>query len=435
MFEFLMSDDKIIPSILINSTHFAPGDVINILTYTISSDNLQPTDISDLALIITFPNGTEMILTTDYANSPFEIIPGIYHYRSTLPLDLYGLFTFEVRSSQFEENRSIVISVMEANPTIQSVDVDITPGGLEINIPSWAIYFDTPQLDRYNDTITFEATITNADQVNLYLTLLGDALIDISTKNSENYVFQMDFESDQQHWTYEWNPDPTIPTGMYEYYVFPTNSDGFAPLSSLNATGTFILLDSEPEINESASSLNGRSILELSDMLDDDRIIPMDSSDVQIEIVGDDMEDNIDDLEAWVVVTEINLFVIDDFILYASKVPYNPQSQKFEMEITLHSDLFNTPQGTLPDDSILMFLFILRDSDGEFGEVNAISALQGGFLQPIDQILDYTVDLGWILMTGLFYFHPLLGVTVLLVASFLFWSLYLRQTKKFEKSY
>ena len=80
----------------------------------------------------------------------------------------------------------------------------------------------------------------------------------------------------------------------------------------------------------------------------------MDSLDVQIEIVGNDIEDNIDDLEAWVIVTEINLLVIDDYILSASKVPYNPQSQKFEMELTLQSAMFITPQGTLPDDSILI---------------------------------------------------------------------------------
>ena len=385
--------------------------------------------MSDLVLIMTLPNGTETILTTDYAKSLFEVVPGIYHYIFTLPPDLQGLFTFEVRSSQFDEKKSTVISVMEAKPTIQSVEVNIKPGGLEINIPSWAIYFDTPQLDRYDDKITFEATITNADQVILYLTRLGDELNDISKKITENYVFQMYSESDQQHWIYEWNPDPTIPAGMYVYYVFLTNSDGFAPLSSLNATGTFILLDSEPIIDESATSLNGRSILELNELLDDERIITMDSSDVQIEIVGNDIEDNIDDLEAWVIVTEINLLVIDDYIIFASKVPYNPQFQKFEMELTIQSDMFITPHGTLPDDSILMFIFIIRDSDGEYGEVNAISALQSGIFQPIEQILDYTIDLGWIMMSGLFYFHPLLGVTVLVVASFLFWSLYLRQNR------
>ena len=423
LFEWLAPDSELLPVMLVNKTRAAPGDTINIMTYVLTSETSKPTPVTDLILTVTLPNGTELLLTKEYAKTPFELIPGIYSYTYTLPADTRGHFTFKASSSQFEKRLYTVVNVIETEPQVISTEMSVKTGGRDIVEPGWVILFDEPKLDRYDDRITFEATITHADQATLYLTFLGAQLSELSKQSAASYAFPMKADSTHQHWSYEWHPNASIPAGLYAFFVFPTTTDGIFPLTATNSTGKFILLDSEPVIDEANTSFDDRSIQELEELLDRDRIITLGTPTVRIEIEGEDLEDSSNELEAFVVVVELSVFIVNDYVLAVSPVPYNTQTRKFEADFILPENLLSTPKGQLPEDSILVFFFILRDSDGEFGDALAPAALRSSLL-PFGQTRESFTALGLILMASLYFLDPMLGMVVVFVAtSLLVWLL------------
>ncbi len=419
LFDWLTPDSDLLPRIMINKTRAAPMDVISIITYILTSETSDPTAVEEMNLTVTFPNGTETLLTKKYTQPPFEIIPGIYHYTYTLPKDLGGYLTFNINSSQLKENPSTTIFVSETEPKIVSTEMVVETGGRDIVKPSWAIFFDEPMLDRYDDKITFKATIQNVDQATLYLTLLGDQLSDLSKNSTANYAFPMVAGSNSQHWSYEWHPNSSIPAGMYVYFVFPITKDGTFPLTTTKSTGTFILLDSEPVINETNSFVNERSIQELEDLLDRERIPVLSSPIVNIEITGEDQEDTLNEMEAWVLVLELSVFIIEEYVLAVSSIPYNAQTGKFEMNFTLPSDLLSTPHGQLPEDTIMVFYLLLRDSEGNIDESIAPTALQLPTELLIRNFIDSIIAMGMILIGSIFFFEPIIGTIIVIVASIL----------------
>lgn len=419
LFNWLTPDSDLLTRIMINRTRAAPMDVVNVMTYILTSETADLTAVKDMNLTVTFPNGTETLLTKDYAQPPFEIIPGIYHYTYTLPKDLSGYLNFKINSSQFEENPSTTVFVSETELKIISTEMVVESGGRDIVKPGWVIFFDEPKLDRYGDKITFEATTQNADQATLYLTLLGDQLSDLSKDPTANYAFPMVAGSNNQHWSYEWHPNSSIPAGMYVYFVFPTTQDGTFPLTPTKSTGTFILLDSEPVIDETNSFVNEQSIQELEDLLDRERIPVLPSPTVNIEITGEDLEDALSEMEAWVLVLELSVFVIEEYVLAVSSIPYNAQTGKFEMNFTLPSDLLNTPHGQLPEDTILVFFLLLRDLDGNIDDAIAPTALQLPTALLISNFIESIIAMGLILISSIFFFEPIIGTIVVIVASIL----------------
>ncbi len=419
LFDWLTPDSDLLPRIMINRTRAAPMDVVSVMTYILTSETADPTAVKDMNLTVTFPNGTETLLTKDYAQPPFEIIPGIYQYTYTLPKDLSGYLNFNINSSQFEENPSTTVFVSETEPKIVSTEIVVETGGRDIVKPSWIIYFDEPKLDRYGDKIAFEATTQNADQATLYLTLLGDQLSDLSKNLTANYAFPMVKGSNSQHWSYEWHPNTSIPAGMYIYFVYPTSKDGTVPLTTTNSMGTFILLDSEPVIDETNTFVNEKSIQELEDLLDREQISVLSSPYVNIELTGEDLEDAFNEMEAWILVVELSVFIIEEYVLAVSSIPYNVQTGRFEMNFTLPSNLLSTPHGQLPEDTILVFYLLLRDSDGNIDEAIAPAALQLPIELLLRNIVDSIIAMGLILIGSIFFFEPIIGTIVVLVASIL----------------
>ncbi|MFQ6124708.1 MAG: DUF4350 domain-containing protein [Candidatus Heimdallarchaeota archaeon] len=433
LFDWLTPDSDLLPRIMINRTRAAPMDTISVVTYIITSETSDLAAVEDLNLIVTFPNGTETLLTNELAQPPYEIIPGIYHYTYTLPTDLSGYLTFKINSSQFEENPSTTVLVSETEPKIVSTEMVVETGGREIVEPNWTIFFDEPKLDRYDDKITIEATIQHADQVTLYLTLLGDQLSDLSKETTANYAFPMVVGSNSQHWRYEWHPNSSTPAGMYSYFVFPTTKDGTFSLTPYNSTGTFILLDSEPIIDETNTFVAKHSIQELEDLLDRERISVLSSPTVNIKITGEDLEDTLNEMEAWVLVLEFSVFIIEEYVLAVSSIPYNTQTKMFEMNFTLPSNLLSTPYGQLPEDTILVFYLLLRDSDGNFDYAIAPTALQLPTELLFRQTIDSIIALGLILIGSIFFLEPIIGTIVVLVASILIaWQLAKRSLRQLQ---
>ncbi|MFX1512953.1 MAG: S8 family serine peptidase [Promethearchaeota archaeon] len=426
IFEWFTPDYEILPIMLTNRTRAAPGNAVNILTYTLDSKTFTPISVDDLELTITFPNGTEVTLAKQYAKAPFELIPGIYRYIYTLPANIQGHLIFRAYSSQLEETLSTTIYALGTEPRVISIEASVETGGRDINTPDWIIFFDEPQLDRYGDKIIFDANVTDANQVTLYLTLLGSQLSEFSEQPSASYVFPMERDIISQHWRYEWVPNSSIPAGMYTFFVLPATKDGLFPLTTTNSTGTFILLDSEPILDKENTFLNGDSIQELDELLDEERIRILGSSTISVEIVGEDLEDSPSELDAWVIVTELSLFIIDEEILSASPIPYNPRTQKFEANITLSEDIFRTSRGALDNDVILTVFFVLRDSDGNYGEELVATALSSGMLLQTQALIAF----GLILMGSLFFIDPLLGTIVFFLGiSLIVWFIFERLRK------
>jgi len=425
-FEWFAPEYNILSKMLINSTRAAPGNAINILTYTLNPETFKPIPITDLELTLTFPNGTEVTLTKQYADAPFELIPGIYRYIYSIPANIRGHLIFQVDSSQLEDRSSTVIYVLGTEPQVNSIETRVETGGRDINKPNWVVFYDEPQLDRYGDKIIFEANITDADQVSLYLTLLGNQLSEFSEQPSASYVFPMDWNTSSQLWTYEWSPHSSNPAGMYAFFVFPMTLDGIFPLTPVNSTGNFILLDNEPILDKENTYLNDDSIQDLDELLDEDRIRILGSPKVSISIVGEDLEDSPSELDAWVVVTEMSIFVVDEEILIASPVPYNSQTQKYEANITLSEDIFSTTHGELDNDAILAFLFILRDTDGNYGEELIATALSSNILIQTQTLIAF----GFILMGSLFFIDPMFGTMVVMLGiSLIVWLFFERFRK------
>lgn len=414
LFNWLTPASTFLPQMLVNSTRAAPGDSINMMIYVLDSETSKPIDVADLTLSVVLPNGTETILIKEELKTPYELSPGIFRYNYRLPMDLNGYFTFKVHSSRFEESLSKTVYVLENEPQIVSTEVNINTGGQDIIEPYWTILFDEPKLDRFDDIITFNATIRHADRVTLYLTLLGDELNDLSNQTTAIYTFAMIASPNRQYWSYEWHPNISIPAGMYAYFIFPTTADGTFPLISINSTGTFILLDSEPVIDEKNTFINKRSVQELEYHQDDQQqLLILSEPIVNIEIAGQDLENTPNEMEAWVVVLEQSLFVIEGYIIMSSNVPYNMQTRIFEGNFTLPSYLFF---GYLPADTVLLFFLILRDTDGNYDEFLVPTIIQPE-TQTFEESLESLISLGLIMMGSLFFINLLLGIVSFIIAT------------------
>lgn len=412
LFNWLTPGSTFLPRMLINRTRANLGDIIKILIYVLDSETSKPTDIDDLTLTVALPNGTETTLIKEEI-TPYKRYPGIFSYNYKLPMDLNGYFTFKVYSSWFEESRSTKVNVLETEPHVVSTEVNVKTGEQDIVEPSWTILYDEPKLDRFDDLISFNTTIRHADRVTLYLTLLGDKLSDLSNQTAASYAFPMIASPNRQFWSYDWHPNISIPSGMFAYFIFPTTVEGTFPLNPTNSAGTFILLDSEPVIEEKNTFINERSIQELEDHQDRQQLFILSEPTINIDIAGQDLENTPNELEAWVVVVEQSLFVVEGYIILSSLIPYNTQTRTFKGNITLPSYLFF---GYLPEDTVLVFFLILRDTDGNYCEILVPTIIQHE-RQRLEESIESLIALGLILMGNLFFINLMLGIVVVVVTT------------------
>lgn len=414
LFNWLTPDSTFLPQMLVNGTRAAPGDSINLMIYVLDSETSKLIDVVDLTITVELPNGTAITLVKEDEKTPYEHSPGIFRYSYRFPMELHGYYTFKAHSSLFEERLSKTVYVRGTEPQVVSTQVTIQTGGLGIIEPDWTVLFNEPKLDRFDDIISFKTTIRDADRVTLYLTLLGDELNDLTRQTEACYAFPMKEGLDRQYWSFDWHPNISTPAGMYAYFVFPMAANGTFPQVPMNSTGTFILLDSEPVIDEKNTIINEQSVQEFEEHQDDQQhLFILSEPTVTIEISGQDLENTPNELEAWVIVVEQSLFVVEDYIIMSSFIPYNMQTRTFLRNFSLPSYLFF---GYLPADTVLIFFLLLRDADGNYGELIVPIIIQHERLT-FKEYIESLISLGLIMMGSLFFLNLLLGIVSFIIAT------------------
>ncbi|MHA1835362.1 MAG: S8 family serine peptidase, partial [Candidatus Odinarchaeia archaeon] len=282
------------------------------------------------------------------------------------------------------------IVVIDNKPSILSSS-QIKQGSKPSNIsyPSWleeAGLNESLVLSRYGESINITANVQNADQVILVSNSDFQTYYDITNRfiTYINYTAAVVGSS----WNYTITPTPnSFNASSYPYYLIPINTTFGVVVPENFKSGYFVVVGTEPEIDETQTKVAGVAIDDLQKYtIAEDTQLPIYyytyGSPITLSTTGEDLEDSIQNLKAYVWILDVILFYYNGNPLLVLNLPYNADDGVFESQLLITTSVISGPAGVLPLRSNWAYtmVFFLIDSEGEVAQGSQIIvAFQSGF--------------------------------------------------------
>jgi len=349
VFEWLLEKDNDVLLLIENHTYMT-GSTLRLAVYV-----LNETMVGNLSVRVLAPSSN---FTVPLNSVDEGILEGYFI------LNEEGTYTLEVIYGT-EILKRCLVRVSSDIPIVTEVsNTLIIQHPSDIEYPSWVKYVEGIDiLCRLNDSIEIAANIVSNDS-NLNVTLYLSPYLQFSDMSRQPLTFQtIPMTKKGDAWVARFDPDLDSFSDLYVYYVVAKNTENDTLLDMTNATGMFLLVDIEPEVLVN-STVEGQTIEEINETT---KAISVSLGDVlSYKIYGSDVEDSDEELEAFALIVDYDIYAISGLPLLVFKGKLTEDGWEGEIRIPENGTV-ETVLGTVTLRGLLVLFLILRDKDGQVG--------------------------------------------------------------------
>jgi len=349
VFDWLLKKDNDVLLLLENHTYII-GSTLRLAVYI-----LNETVMENISVRVFTPSSN---FTVPLSSVNKRILEGYFI------LNEEGVYTLEVIYGT-EVLKKCLVRVSSGIPVVTEVsNTLIIQHPSDIEYPSWVKYVEGIDiLCRLNDFIEITANIVSDDS-DLNVTLYLSPYLQFSDMSRQPLTFQtIPMAKKDDVWVARFEPNLDSFSDLYVYYVVVKDTENDTLLDMTNATGMFLLVDIEPEVLVN-STVEGQTIEEINET---SRAIVVSLGDMlSYKIYGSDREDSNEELEAFTLIVDYDIYAISGFPLLAFKGTLTKDGWQGEIKIP-ENNTIETPLGTVTLRGLLVLFLILRDKDGQVG--------------------------------------------------------------------
>jgi len=318
---------------------------------------------------ITIPNGTVFNVTLSNVSKTI--------FKASFVLEEEGVYTIDVIAGSKIVERSFV-RVASSFPTITRVsNTVVIEHPSDIEYPSWVKYVaGIDMICRLDDYIKITAYIPSNDS-NLDVTLYLSPYLQFSGMSRQPLTFKsIPMIKSGNVWVAIFKPSLDTFSDLYVYYVVVKDSQNNTILDMTNATGIFLVVDIEPEVSMD-SIVEGQTLEEINETT---KALTVSLGDtLSYKIYGSDLEDLNEELEAFALLVDYDIYVISGLPLLAFKGNLTENGWQGVVKIPENGTI-KTPLGYVSLSGVLVLFLILRDKDGQIGYQYTLLYVSAGII-------------------------------------------------------
>lgn len=348
--QWLLKEENDVILLLDNHT-YGIGSTLKIAIYI-----LNESISGSISVKVITPSGNLTIVPlSNVSNGVFE---------GSINLEEEGIYIVEVIDGT-KVIKSCSVRVFSSIPMVTQVSNILNiQHPSDIEYPSWIKYVEGVDiLSRLNDSIEIIANIISDDDI-LEVTLYLSPYLQFSDMSRRSLTFKSKSMTKKGNvWVATFKPSPDAFSDLYVYYVVVKDSKNNTLLDMRNATGMFLLVDIEPEVFRN-STVGGQTIEELNKTT---RVLSVSLGDtISYKIYGSDIEDSNEDLEAFALLVDYDIYAISGLPLLAFKGNLTEDGWQGLVKIP-ENDTVKTSLGQVKLTGVFVLFLILRDKDGQVG--------------------------------------------------------------------
>ncbi|MHA1409713.1 MAG: S8 family serine peptidase [Candidatus Odinarchaeia archaeon] len=317
-------------------------------------------------------------------------------YQSNFTVNSVGKYTVNVTVVNSGETVTrftqtvVVYNIPRITSFNQQKQGSLAPG---FSYPLWTSSADLNEsliISKFGEYVNITASTSNANAVLFASNSDFQNFYDVTTRDI-TYIYDNMSSLSGSLWNYTVMPIPsTFNSSSYPYYLIPynTSQDTFNPTGFVK--GFFVVVGSDPEINDEKSMIGGTLIDDLQKAQTvSGQLIPVYNlvlgTNVTFSTTGTDYEDAASNLRGYVWFLNVPLYYFTGNPILAVKMTYVPSTGNFVSSWRVANTIITGPAGTvmLSGNVVYSFIFFLLDSEGNVAQGQQVAVLyqsQFGFL-------------------------------------------------------
>ena len=352
--------------LLLDDYVYNTNSKLNLALYVLNTSILEKENVT---VQITTPSGNiSNVALNNVSKTVFE---------ASFILKEEGIYTINVFVSS-KNVKKYFVRVASSFPTVTRVlNTVVIKHPSDIEYPSWVKYIaGIDMICRLDDYIKITAYIPSSDS-DLDVKVYISPYLQFSSMSRLPLTFKsISMTKSGNVWVATFKPSLDTFSDLYVYYVVVKDSQNNTILDMTNATGIFFVVDIEPEVSMD-SIVEGQTLEEINETVKALTVSPGDT--LSYKIYGSDLEDLNQELEAFALLVDYDIYVISGLPLLGFKGNLTEDGWQGVVKIPENATV-KTPLGYVPLSGVLVLFLILRDKDGQIGYQYTLLYVSTGIL-------------------------------------------------------